>query len=125
LSRELLIKVFAVDTGTVYVVGNRKTFLKYTSAGGVEETMNDAPSDGCRRGQRGMVNGRPTIVRGVLMLGAVGSRQNTAYRAELLDISGRKVMELVAGDNDLSRLAPGVYFVRGGSSRVRKVVVTR
>jgi hypothetical protein len=76
---------------------------------------------------------KATIVRGVLVLDAVGSRQNTAHREELLDISGRKVMELRAGPNDVSRVAPGVYFVREEhsrvqgveGSRVRKVVVTR
>jgi hypothetical protein len=59
-------------------------------------------------------------------------------RAVLLGIGGRKVMDLVPGPNDVSRLAPGVYFVReqalGYSQRsdsplapsaVRKVVVTR
>jgi len=32
-------------------------------------------------------------------------------RAVLLDVSGRKAMELQPGPNDVSRLAPGVYFV--------------
>jgi hypothetical protein len=72
-----------------------------------------------------------TIVRGVLVLGAVGSRQNTAYRDELLDISGRAVMTLRPGANDVRALAPGVYFVRQApgveldASCVTKVVVTR
>jgi len=70
-----------------------------------------------------------TIVRGVLDLG-VDSRQHTAIRAELLDISGRSVMELRPGANDVSRLRPGVYFVRAVSREplavgCRKVVVTR
>ncbi len=70
-----------------------------------------------------------TVVRGMLVLG-VGSRQNTAYRAELLDISGRKVLDLMPGANDVRALAPGVYFVRtvGGessASRCSKIVVTR
>jgi YVTN family beta-propeller protein len=78
-------------------------------------------------------NPRPaaTIVRGVLVLGAVGSRQNTVDRAGLLDITGRKVLELKTGANDVSRLAPGVYFIReqptvsGKPSAVfvRKVVI--
>lgn len=72
-----------------------------------------------------------TIVRGVLVLGAVGSRQNTGYRAELLDISGRKVLDLKPGANDVSHLSPGVYFVRQASgvqreaSTVRRVVITK
>jgi hypothetical protein len=50
----------------------------------------------------------------------------------LLDISGRKVLDLRHGANDISRLAPGVYFVRSGPSAVSrapaavtKIVVTR
>jgi hypothetical protein len=53
-----------------------------------------------------------TVVRGVLALGAVDSRQNTAYSAELLNISGRKVMALKPGANDVRALAPGAYFIR-------------
>ncbi|HTW91873.1 MAG TPA: hypothetical protein VMH22_09205 [bacterium] len=71
-----------------------------------------------------------SVVRGVLNL-EVGSRQHTAYRAELLDVSGRKVMNLRAGANDVRALAPGVYFVRQASgvrrqaSSVSKVVLTK
>jgi len=61
-----------------------------------------------------------SIVRGVLWLGRVGSRQHTAYRAELLDVSGRRVLDLRPGANDLSRLAPGVYFIRSGPSAVSR-----
>ncbi|GEM_PF-245064 len=73
----------------------------------------------------------PTVVRGVLVLGAVGSGQNTGYRAELLDATGREVMDLAPGANDVRALAPGVYFVRSddraywGEGRTRKVVVQR
>jgi hypothetical protein len=71
-----------------------------------------------------------TIARGVLVLGAVDSRQNTAYRTELLDISGRKVLDLHPGANDVRSLAPGVYFERETQAQaqaqaIRKVVVTR
>jgi hypothetical protein len=59
----------------------------------------------------------PAIVRGVLVLGAVDSRQNAGYRAELLDISGRKVLDLVPGANDVRALAPGVYFLRGAQAQ--------
>ena len=71
-----------------------------------------------------------TVVRGVLQLG-VDSRQDTEYRAELLDISGRKALDLKPGANDVRALAPGVYFVRGPETEdgrpvasIRKVVVT-
>jgi hypothetical protein len=78
-----------------------------------------------------------TIVRGMLVLGAVDSRQKTAYRAapsdggrcgQLLDAAGRKVLDLRSGANDVSRLAPGVYFVREAQAQaqaVRKVVIQR
>ena len=75
----------------------------------------------------------PTIVRGVLVLGAAGSRQQSVDRGDLLNSVGRRVAELHAGANDVSRLAPGVYFVRerlavGGrpsAVTVRKVVIQR
>jgi hypothetical protein len=66
-----------------------------------------------------------TVVRGVLVLGAVDSRPNTAHRAELLDISGRKLLDLKPGANDVRALSPGVYLVRSGRSAVAKVVITR
>ncbi|HTW91452.1 MAG TPA: hypothetical protein VMH22_07045 [bacterium] len=71
-----------------------------------------------------------TVVRGVLMLGAADSRQQTEGRGALLDAAGRRVMELHAGANDVSRLARGVYFVRevqaqAQAQAVRKVVVTQ
>ncbi len=73
----------------------------------------------------------PTVVRNVLYLGG-SSGQQTGYRAELLDISGRRVLDLKPGANDVRALAPGVYFVREEPQApsykpqaVRKVVVTR
>ena len=60
----------------------------------------------------------PTIVRGVLTLPELGTRSelpernSVMSRADLLDASGRRVLQLRAGTNDLSRLPAGVYFVR-------------
>jgi len=54
--------------------------------------------------------------------------RETEDRAELLDVSGRKAMDLVPGENDVSGLAPGVYFVRNAQAQaqaIRKVVITR
>ncbi|UCG42325.1 MAG: T9SS type A sorting domain-containing protein [candidate division WOR-3 bacterium] len=52
--------------------------------------------------------------------------------ADLLDIAGRRVTDLQPGLNDIRRVAPGVYFVRGpetedGRPKVetRKVVIQR
>jgi hypothetical protein len=71
-----------------------------------------------------------TVVRGVLFLPpSTGVTRGTS--SVLLDISGRKVLELRAGWNDVSRLAPGVYFIRQASavrhdaSSITKVVLTR
>jgi hypothetical protein len=71
----------------------------------------------------------PTIARGALMIGDRG--HGTGDRADLLDVSGRKVVELHPGANDVSRLVPGVYFVREGPGtrgqglgKTRKVVLT-
>jgi len=72
-----------------------------------------------------------TISRGVLFLPTVSSHKPQAA-SWLLDISGRKVLDLMPGPNDVRALAPGVYFVREepqASSHkpqaVRKVVVER
>jgi len=97
---------------------------------GVEEELT---SGGCR-----VTNG-PTIVRGVLFLqngdctGARSTRASVGLSpfCVLLDDAGRKVLDLSSGANDVSRLSPGVYFVRGRlavdgePSGVTKVLVTR
>jgi hypothetical protein len=59
-----------------------------------------------------------TIVRGELEIPPTNYRSPlTAYRfpltAQLLDVSGRKALDLRPGTNDVSRLAPGVYFIQG------------
>jgi hypothetical protein len=69
-----------------------------------------------------------SIVRGTLELppAAHGERRVSDC---LLDIGGREVMKLHPGPNDVSRLAPGVYYVRtaaiGERTAVRKVVIQR
>jgi hypothetical protein len=71
----------------------------------------------------------PTIVRGVLFLAEAASHKPQA--TSLLDACGRNVMVLLPGANDISHLAPGVYFVRQaadmkrGVSGVTKVVISR
>jgi len=55
-----------------------------------------------------------TVVRGVLFLpkmGTVPSGTVPTFGPTLLDISGRKVLDLHPGVNDVRALAPGVYFV--------------
>jgi hypothetical protein len=70
-----------------------------------------------------------TVVRGSLLL-QEHSTQNTGRRAELLDITGRRVLDLHPGANDVGRLSPGVYFVRAVSRKLsaascQKVVLIR
>ncbi len=73
-----------------------------------------------------------TIVRNVLLLGDC-PRTGTVPKAVLLDASGRNVLDLKPGANDVRSLAPGVYFVVWESSRDRgfrdsgaaKIVLTR
>jgi hypothetical protein len=66
------------------------------------ETMND---------ERKTINAGPTVIRGVLNLQPeICSPQSEIV---LLSVDGRKVMQLQAGANDVRRLSPGVYFVRG------------
>ncbi len=72
-----------------------------------------------------------SIVRGNLLLPQAVSGGRSAVGAFLLDISGRKVMELRAGDNDVRGLVPGIYFLSDGPARtggrhaVQKVVVLK
>jgi hypothetical protein len=111
----------------IYVAnhGSSSISVLRDSGGGVAETMND---------ERGTMNRSPTVVRGVLFLPEAVGGERLAVGAHLLDISGRKVLELRPGANDVSRLAPGVYFVRSERSAVgrepsavgcQKVIVTR
>lgn len=94
--------------------GNFEIYSKRNmTAGAVMET----PGAEVRTPSRGA-----TIVRGVLSLSAA-SRQNVVCRAELLGINGRKVLDLHAGPNDVSRLAPGVYFaLPGGTDAGRRII---
>jgi hypothetical protein len=70
-----------------------------------------------------------TVIRNVLFLAERPS--SSASTSSLFDTSGREVLDLSPGANDVSKLAPGVYFVRQAScvereaSRVTKVMVTR
>jgi hypothetical protein len=65
-----------------------------------------------------------TVVRDVLFLPASLS----TLHSSLFDMTGRRVMSLRPGANDVSGLSPGVYFVRAALAQAqatRKVIVTR
>jgi DNA-binding beta-propeller fold protein YncE len=103
----------------VYVsnsAGSSITVLRDTLAVGIEENQPQASSNKLQA----------TVVRGVLFLNGDCPRTGTVPKAALLDVSGRKVLDLHPGANDVGRLSPGVYFVREAHARVlRRVVVTR
>jgi hypothetical protein len=100
--------------GYIYVAesGDGLQIYQYTGAGVEEGATHDVAP----------LTPLATLVRGVLWLGAGTVPQSRASdalglsRAALLDATGRKVMNLCAGANDVRHLAPGVYFVRGAES---------
>jgi hypothetical protein len=66
-----------------------------------------------------------SVIRNVLLLPEAPSLRPQAT-SWLMDASGRKVLDLKAGANDVNGLSPGVYFVREAQAQaVRKIVVTR
>ena len=109
-----------------------------TELAGDENSGNDVSSDSVAVGPPGIEEStlaadRPdksaaTLIDGILL--PSGSTSGISH-ASLLDISGRRVLDLMPGVNDVSRLAPGVYFFRSSSgvereaSSVRKVVIAR
>jgi hypothetical protein len=128
-----LLPCVATSDSVVHVVwedtrdGNLEIYYKRNRRGnvGTEET----PS-----AERQTPNVGPTIIRGALNLQSATC--NLQSEMVLMDISGRNVLDLRAGANDVSRLAPGVYFVVEHRDRtavggkrsavgVRKVIVQR
>jgi len=74
---------------------------------------------------------KATVIRGVLFLPKMGTvPSGTVPVFGLLDATGRVVLDLKLGANDVRALAPGVYFIRQAQAQaqaqaVRKVVVAR
>jgi hypothetical protein len=73
---------------------------------------------------------RPMAVGGRCATLLAGRSLTVAEPCLMLDLSGRRVMNLATGPNDVSGLAPGVYFVREARAQaqaqpIRKVIVTR
>jgi hypothetical protein len=63
-----------------------------------------------------------TLVRNVLSLPI----SPLTIPTSLFDMTGRQVMPLRPGANDISALSPGIYFVREAQTQaVRKIVITR
>ena len=108
-------RVYVLNSGSSSISVIRDTF-----GVGVEEWQHQALSH----------KPQAAVVRGILLL---DSRPSSSPSTScLLDVSGRKVMDLNLGANDVRVLAPGVYFVRGPEiedgrpvAAIRKVVVTK
>lgn len=117
--------VFDLPSGTV--VNSYDWQVPYSLdmayAGGFLWCASSKPPSGTRRiykvdiGQGGVFEERRTPAAGHWTPGATVVREmlrlprDIGVRAALLDISGRKVLDLAPGPNDASGLAPGVYFV--------------
>jgi hypothetical protein len=102
----------------------RRVFGMLRPYPGVED---ERPTPGAMRFASG-----PSIVRGVLEISSQPTANSLRPEIGLLDAGGRQVMKLKPGDNDVSRLAPGVYFVRSepsavsrGRSAVTRVILAR
>jgi photosystem II stability/assembly factor-like uncharacterized protein len=116
-NQTLMAMQFPLNSATGYAVGSAGTIIKTGTGGeGIEEGS---------RPQASTHEPAATIVRGVLRL-ADGSGTSSSP-GWLLDISGRTVMEVKPGLNDVGRLAPGVYFVHSTlanrHSSIVKVIV--
>jgi hypothetical protein len=68
---------------------------------------------------------QPTIVRGVLSTPLASDIEHSASSV-LFDISGRKVLDLHPGANDIRPIAPGVYFIRFDTETItKKLIITK
>jgi YVTN family beta-propeller protein len=130
---DTIIRSIAVGENPAALAWNPAHSWMYVACGSGVTVLRDTLLVGIEESSKPQATSRKpeaTIARGLLVLGAADSRQNTEYRAELLDVSGRKVLDLKPGANDVRALAPGVYFIREAQAQaqaqaIRKVVVTR
>jgi len=116
----------------VYVANFRSSSISVLrdSAGGVEESPE--PQAVSRKPEASVVRGVLHLLPSPYPLPA-GEGQGVREWSWLLDATGRKVMELRPGANDVRHLVPGVYFIRKHGSAnerlapaaVHKVVVQR
>ncbi|MEO0069976.1 MAG: hypothetical protein ABIK18_04190, partial [candidate division WOR-3 bacterium] len=117
-------QMFLVYQGWAGKVGGKnyntcRIWGKMNPAPGIEERF-PTTANGSRQ--------TATIVRKVLRWNKTEDRRpKTEDRAQafLVDVTGRKVFELMPGENDIRHLSPGVYFIRNVSGIERKVVITK
>jgi len=112
-------------------------FLVYQGWAGIVEgrTYNARRVWGMMDPSTGVAGPRPVAEAAGGMLPATICRGNLVLsfgqEAVMLDITGRKVMDLKPGENDIRHVVPGVYFIRedsripGSKGSSRKVVIQR
>ncbi|MBN2538199.1 YncE family protein [candidate division WOR-3 bacterium] len=104
----------------VYVANTTSSTISVIrdTTAGVEES---AEGEGAR-----LEPGMPTVVRGTLFWSAATPSLRSVGDLALHATDGRRVMGLAPGPNDVSRLAPGVYFVREAqAAAAHRVVIAR
>ncbi len=116
-------------TALSLIIGeNSQPTIAYTTSEGVFLAHGvDVAGQGEEQGQPMAFDSRLTasVIRNVLLLPEASSLKPQAV-SWLLDAAGREVLGLRPGANDVSRLSPGIYFVREAQAQaVRKVVITR
>jgi YVTN family beta-propeller protein len=98
----------------IYVANSVNSSVSVLRDSGVTSIADGSTNDVTRPG--------PTVLRG-------GLRLAQASGCELIDACGRRVLKLHPGENDVSRVAPGVYFVqeqprlKRQAQAVRKIVI--
>ena len=119
-----------MPTGTDYLVRNSKTNRLYAIPG--TDSVIQVVYDSIIFAGLQAPPGIPTQARRLQTLLNRSAPLRSPTDAVLFDATGRRAAVLRPGPNDISHLAPGVYFVREGlgtrgqgPGKTRKVVVTR
>jgi hypothetical protein len=108
----------------------RSTYVAMSSYIGYLDRVYVRPSGAVAEGGVGaeVQRTRATVCRGELFLPQAGMA-NDQVPMIMLDVSGRKVVDLRLGINDIRQVAPGIYFVlsavSGQRPAVTKVVIQR
>jgi hypothetical protein len=122
---EAYVLALGSDNNSVFVGGRTNSdsggmdylTMKYGAAGGLAE---DRTSPAAFR-----LTPVATIIRGSLLLPAISDQRKT-ISASLLDITGRKVLDLHPGANDIRHIAPGVYFIGFDTETItKKLIITK
>lgn len=110
-----VVEVATNGSGQVYALTDDELIREgpQYSIGGTIAVSCEVPYRGKGRGAQGTAKARPAD-RGPFVPALVCNSLplGTTQSGILLDISGRKVADLRPGDNNVSHVVPGVYFVR-------------